>query len=82
MQKTLKTTAEEKFAAVQKKDKQLQTEKEKAQQTRLANIANLRALRLAKEATDRNAAEQAIAEKAGAKKKNSSANTKLIVANY
>jgi hypothetical protein len=72
MQKTLKTTAEEKFAAIQKKDKQLRTEKEKAQQVRLANIANLRALRLAKEATDRNAAEQAIAEKAGAKKKKSS----------
>jgi len=72
MQKTLKTTAEEKFAAVQKKDKQLRTEKEKAQETRMAHIASLRVLRLAKEVADKKAAEKATAEKAGAKKKKSS----------
>ena len=69
MQKTLKITAEEKFAAIQKKDRQIRTEKEKAQQERMEHMARLRGLRLAKEAADLKAEEKATAAKARAKKK-------------
>ena len=72
MWKSAKSRAEEQFAATQKKAKQALKEKEKAWQETEKKVANLRALRLAKEAADKEAAEQAAAEKAGAKKKKSS----------
>ncbi len=65
MLKSVKSRAEEKFAAIQKKDKKALNEKEKARQERAEHVASLRALRLAKEAADKKAA----AEKAAAKNK-------------
>ncbi len=53
-----KSVAEEQFAAIQKKAKQALTEKEKARQERAEQVAGLRALRLAKEAADKEAAAQ------------------------
>ncbi len=69
MLKSVKSRAEEQFAATQKKDKQALTEKEKARQERAEHVAGLRALRLAKEAADKEAAEATAAEKAAAKNK-------------
>ncbi len=53
MLKSLKSRAEEKFAATQKKDEQALKEKETAWQQRMKHSAKLRALRLAKEAADK-----------------------------
>jgi len=50
---SVKSRAEEQFAATQKKDEQAQKEKETAWQQRMKNSAKLRALRLAKEAADK-----------------------------
>ncbi len=66
---SVKSRAEEQFAATQKKDKQALKEKEKARQESAEHVARLRALRLAKEAADKEAAEEAAAEKAAAKYK-------------
>ncbi len=69
MQKPVKSTAEEKFAAIQKKDKQALTDREKARQAEAEHTAKLRALRLAKQAADKEAAEEADAAKAASKNK-------------
>ncbi len=69
MSKLIRSKAEEKYAALQKKDAQALTEREKARQKDAEHVAKLRALRLAKEAADREAAAQAEAEKAAAKTK-------------
>ncbi len=69
MVKSVKSWAEEQFAATQKKDKQALKGKEKALQERAEHVASLRALRLAKDAADKEAAEEAAAEKAATKKK-------------
>ncbi len=69
MLKSVKSRAEEQFAATQKKDKQALNEKEKARQESAQHVAGLRALRLAKEAADKEAAEEADAQKAAAKNK-------------
>ncbi len=53
MSKSAKSRAEEKFTATQKKDKQPLEEKENAWQQRMEHTARLRALRLAKEAADK-----------------------------
>ena len=53
MLKSVKSRAEEKFAATQKKDKQALKEKETAWQQGIKHTARLRALRLAKEAADK-----------------------------
>ncbi len=58
MLKSVKSRAEEQFAATQKKDKQALKEKENAWQQRMEHTATLRALRLAKEAADKKAAAQ------------------------
>ncbi len=58
MDKSIKSRAEERFAATQKKDKRVLNEKEIARQERAVEVARLRALRLAKEATDKEAAEK------------------------
>jgi hypothetical protein len=62
MSKSARSRAEEQFTATQKKDKQALKEKEKARQEREDHVASLRALRLAKEAADKKAAEEAAAE--------------------
>ena len=56
MSKSVKSKAEEQFAAIQKKDKPALKEKNKAQQERAEHVSSLRALRLAKEAADKEAA--------------------------
>ncbi len=53
MLKSVKSSAEEKFAATQKKGKKALNEKEKALQERAEHVARLRALRLAKDAADK-----------------------------
>ena len=58
MLKSAVSRAEEKFAATQKKAKQVLKENEKAGQERAEKVARLRALRLAKEAADNEAAEK------------------------
>ncbi len=65
MVKLVKSRAEEQFAATQKKDKPAMKEKNKAERERAKHVASLKALRLAKEAADKEAA----AEKAAAKNK-------------
>jgi hypothetical protein len=68
MLKSARSRAEEQFAATQKKAKPALNENEKEQQKIAEHVARLRALRLAKEAADKEAA----AEKAAAKYKKSS----------
>ncbi len=63
MLKSVKSSAEEKFAAIQKKNKKALNEKETARQERAEHVARLRALRLAKEAADKEDAEKAAAKK-------------------
>ena len=67
MLKSVKSRAEEQFAATQKKNKQVLAEKEKARLEKTELVAKLRALRLAKEAADKEAADEAEAKKAAAK---------------
>lgn len=62
MYKSAKSRAEEKFALTQKKHKQAQKEKEKARQERADLVSKLRALRLAKEASDKGAEEKSAAK--------------------
>ena len=69
MLKSVKSRAEEQFAASRKKDKQALDDREKARQEEAKSVAKLRALRLAKESADKEAAEKAEAEKAAAKAK-------------
>ncbi len=52
MLKSVRSRAEEQFAASQKKLKLVQEEKDQAGQERAEKVARLRALRLAKEASD------------------------------
>ncbi len=58
MYQSVRSRAEELFAATQKKNKPALNEKEKARQERAEHVASLRALRLAKEAVDKEAAVQ------------------------
>ena len=57
MVRSAKSRAEEQFAATQKKDKLVLKEKEKVRLEKAEHVASLRALRLAKEAADKKAAE-------------------------
>lgn len=68
MLQSIKMTAEEQFAAIQKKAKKVLDEKEELEQERADHVAKLRAMRLAKETADREAAEQTAIIKAAAKK--------------
>ena len=61
MYQSVKSRAEEQFAATQKKNKPALKEKEKARQERAEHVASLRALRLAKEVADKKAAEKGAA---------------------
>jgi hypothetical protein len=67
MMKRARSRAERHFTATQKKDEQFLKEKEKAQQETKKHVASLRALRLAKEAADKEAAAAADAEDGAAK---------------
>ena len=58
MQRSVKSKAEEQFAATLKKDRKALKAKEKAQKERADHVADLRAQRLAKEAADREAAKK------------------------
>ncbi len=58
MDKSIKSRAEKLFGATQKKDKRVLKEKEIARQESAEKVARLRALRLAKEAADKEAAEK------------------------
>lgn len=73
---TGKSRAEEQFDASRKKDKPALGDREKARQEEAKSVAKLRALRLAKEAADKEAAEQAEAVKAAAKIKKPKRSTK------
>ena len=63
MLKSVKSSAEEKFFATQKKDKKALNEQETARQERAEHVASLRALRLAKEAADKKDAAKKAANK-------------------
>jgi hypothetical protein len=76
MLKSVKSRAEEQFAATQKKDKQALKEKEKERQEIADHVARLRSLRLTKEAADKKAADEVAAEKAAAKNKKPSRSRK------
>ena len=67
MQHSIKSRAEQQFAATQKKAKQVQKDKDKARREMEERVAKLKALRLAKEAADKEAAEAPDAGKAAAK---------------
>jgi hypothetical protein len=69
MSKSVKARAEQHFAATEKKDKQALKNKEKALQERAEQVASLRALRLAKEAANKEVAEETDAENGAAKNK-------------
>ncbi len=64
MRKSVKSRAEEQFTASKKKSDQVLKEKDRAWQEIGEKSARLKALRLAKEASDREAAAAAAAEKA------------------
>lgn len=67
--KDARARAEEQFTAIQRQAKRAQTEHEIAQQERAEHIAGLRALRLAKEAADRDRARSTSAAKTAAEEK-------------
>ncbi len=75
-----KSKAEQQFAAAQKQNKKISKEKNKARQQQAEKMARLRALRLAKEAADKEAIDHAgtkatpIASQAGSKLKTKEAN--------
>ncbi len=69
MLKSVRSKAEEKFRASQKKYEQALNEREKARKKEAEHTASLRALRLAKEAADKEAADKEAAEKTAANKK-------------
>lgn len=62
-----KTKAEERFARLKHQEETGQLERRKAEQAVAANMARQRALRLAKEAVDKEEADRQSAEKAAAK---------------
>jgi len=67
MQNTIRSRAEQLFAATQKKAKPALSEKEKAQKEITERIAKQRALRLAKETADKDIADAAKAGKVATK---------------
>jgi hypothetical protein len=69
MANTAKSNAERMFAESDRKAKLALNEREKAREKSRAHTASLRALRLAKEAADKEAAEAAAAAKPAARKK-------------
>lgn len=68
MSMSAKSRAERLFTATQRKDEQFLKDKEKAERDKMDHLAKLRALRLAKEAADQEAAETTAAKPAARKK--------------
>jgi hypothetical protein len=66
MFKSVRLTAEEQFAATQKKEVIARNEKQLLQQENVDHIIKLRALRVAKEVADKKAAERVVTKKARA----------------
>ncbi len=66
MFKSVRLTAEEQFAATQKKEVIARNEKQLLQQENVDHIMKLRALRVAKEVADKKAAEKVVTKKARA----------------
>ena len=66
MFKSVRLTAEEQFAATQKKEVTARNEKQQLQQENVEHVMKLRALRVAKEVSDKKAAETVITKKAKA----------------
>jgi hypothetical protein len=66
MFKSVRLTAEEQFAATQKKEVLARNEKQLLQQENVAHVIKLRALRVAKEVADKKAAETVVTKKAKA----------------
>ncbi len=71
MLKSVRSTAEERFAKIKIQEKKVVKDKDKAKQEVTEKMARLKALRLAKEAVDETIALKAVAEEAAAKKKKS-----------
>ncbi len=71
MLKAAQSRAEKQFIATQRENKRALNEKEKMQLERTELTVSLRALRLAKEAADKQVAENVAIEKAAAKSKKS-----------
>lgn len=67
MRKAVKSRAEENYASSQRKTAQFLHEKERAREEMAERVARLKALRLAKEAEDKQAAALATAAKAAKK---------------
>ena len=63
MFKSLRLTAEEQFAATQKKEVIARNEKQLLQQENVEHVMKLRALRVAKEVADKKAAETIVPKK-------------------
>ena len=66
MFKSVRLTAEEQFAATQKKEVLARNEKQLLQQENVEHVIKLRALRVAKEVADKKAAETVVTKKAKA----------------
>jgi hypothetical protein len=69
MTNPIRSKAEEKFAKLRRNEDDVIKQRDKAQKELMEKTARLKALRLAKEAADREAAAQAKAEKAAKAKK-------------
>ncbi len=80
MSSPARTKAEEKFAQAQRQAKQMQKDREKAQQVLTDKVSRLRLLRLAKEAADKDTAEKAAAAKVTADKEAAARKALLKVA--
>jgi hypothetical protein len=66
MFKSVRLTAEEQFAATQKKEVIARSEKQQLQQENVEHVMKLRALRVAKEVSDKKAAKTVVTKKATA----------------
>ena len=76
MAKSARTNAEEQFAKIRLREKEALKERETAERTRSEKVDRLRALRLAKEAADRDAAVLAASQKTAKAAARTAARTK------
>ena len=81
MTKSLKSNAEERFAKATRQDQQFLRDREKASQQMNDKIARLRALRLVKEAGEKEEADRKAAEKAASGKPPAKPKAPVIKAN-
>lgn len=71
MRKSVRSKAEAEFASIRQQDKKALKEKQKVEQEKADHVARLRALRLAKEAADKEAAAIAARDQPTKKRKTS-----------